>query len=46
MADQPTSQGSKVGRTNVKQQGQTASRYGSEYDAKAPAANKPTELRP
>ena len=26
MADQPTSQGSKVGRTKVKQQGQTASR--------------------
>lgn len=46
MADQPTSQGSKVGRTQVKQQGQTASRYGSEYDAKAPASNRPTDLRP
>ena len=46
MADQPTSQGSKVGRTNVKQQGQTQSRYGSEKDAQAPAANKPTDLRP
>ena len=46
MADQPTSQGSKVGRTKVKQQGQTASRYGSEYQTKAPASNTPTEIRP
>jgi hypothetical protein len=46
MADQPTSQGTKVGKTQVKQQGQTASRYGSEFDAKAPASNKPTDLRP
>jgi hypothetical protein len=46
MADQPTSQGSKVGRTQVKQQGQTQSRYGSELSAQAPAANKPTDVKP
>ena len=46
MADQPTSQGSKVGRTKVKQQGQTASRYGSEFQAKAPANNKPVDVTP
>jgi hypothetical protein len=46
MADQPTSQGSKVGRTMVKQQGQTASRYGSELDTKAPANNRPVDVKP
>jgi hypothetical protein len=46
MADQPTSQGTKVGKTNVKQTGQTESRYGSETGAQAPASNKPTDLRP
>lgn len=44
--DQPTSQGTKTGKTNVKQQGQTTSRYGSEYDAQAPKNNTPTDLRP
>ena len=46
MADQPTSQGSKVGRTNVKYQGQTKSRYGSELDVQSPSSNKPTDVRP
>jgi hypothetical protein len=42
MADQPTSQGTKVGKTNVRMQGQ----YGSEFDAQAPSRNKPSEVRP
>ena len=46
MADQPTSQGTKQGKTNVKQQGQTESRYGSEFTAQAPRSNKPTDIRP
>lgn len=46
MADQPTSQGTKKGTTNVKQQGQTESRYGSETGAMAPRSNTPTDLRP
>jgi hypothetical protein len=46
MADQSTSQGTKVGKTNVKMQGQTESRYGSEVSAQAPRNNKPTDLRP
>lgn len=46
MADQPTSQGAKVGKTNVKMQGQTESRYGSEFDKQAPVANKPVDVRP
>jgi hypothetical protein len=46
MADQPTSQGAKVGKTNVKMQGQTQSRYGSELGAQAPSSNKPTDVRP
>jgi hypothetical protein len=46
MPDQPTSQGTKVGKTNVKMQGQTESRYGSEISAKAPASNKPTDVKP
>jgi hypothetical protein len=46
MADQPTSQGTKVGRTKVKQQGQTMGRYGSDLTAKAPASNTPTDVRP
>ena len=44
--DQPTSQGTKVGKTNVKMQGQTQSRYGSELSAQAPASNKPTDVKP
>ena len=46
MADQPTSQGAKVVKTNVKMQGQTQSRYGSELGAQAPAANKPVDVKP
>jgi hypothetical protein len=46
MADQPTSQGTKVGKTNVKMQGQTEGRYGSEISAKAPSSNKPTDVKP
>ena len=46
MADQPTSQGSKVGRTQVKQQGQTEGRHGSELTAKAPAADTPRDVKP
>lgn len=46
MADQPTSQGTKVGNTKVKQQGQTESRYGSEYTAQAPRNNKPVDVTP
>ncbi len=46
MADQPTSQGTKQGKTNVKMQGQTQGRYGSELNAQAPAANKPVDVRP
>jgi hypothetical protein len=46
MADQPTSQGTKTGKTNVKMQGQTESRYGSELGAQAPRSNKPTDVTP
>lgn len=46
MADQPTSQGAKVGKTQVKMQGQTEGRYGSELSAKAPSQNKPVDVRP
>jgi hypothetical protein len=47
MADQPTSQGTKVGKTNVKMQGQTAGRHGSEYLAQAPAVDKkPVDVNP
>jgi hypothetical protein len=46
MADQPTSQGTKVGKTNVRMQGQTKGQYGSEFDAQAPSRNKPSEVRP
>ena len=46
MADQPTSQGTKSGKTNVKMQGQTESRYGSEYTAQSSKSNKPSDIRP
>jgi hypothetical protein len=47
MADQPTSQGTKVGKTNVKMQGQTKGRHGSEFDAQAPAVDKkPVDVHP
>lgn len=46
MADQPTSQGAKVGKTNVRMQGQTESRYGSEFSKQAPSSNKPTDVKP
>lgn len=46
MADQPTSQGTKVGKTNVKQQGQTVGQYGSEYDRKGPSPVRPADVKP
>ena len=46
MADQPTSQGTKVGKTQVKMQGQTEGQYGSEYTRKGPSPIRPMDVKP